>query len=80
MMNLERKLEEKTQEFEEALKKIERLEERQVEVKRSAEENEGKLILDEAFFPTAVTTPDRVHKASSLPAFLPIDPEEPEDD
>ena len=71
-------LEEKTQQLKEALKKIERFEEKQVEVMWSAEENEGELILDEASFPTVVTTHDRVPKASSLPAILPINPE-PED-
>ena len=73
-------LEEKTQQLKEALKKIERFEEKQVEVMWSAEENEGELILDEASFPTVVTTHDRVPKASSLPAILPVDPEEPGDD
>ncbi len=49
---------EKNRRKKEALKKIERFEERQVEVMRCAEENEKELILEKASFSTAVTTPD----------------------
>ena len=70
-------LKEQLEEAEGTIKELRKeLQGREERVEMQSVEGEGhSLILDQNYPPTTVMTPDRIPKASSLPAFLPIIPE-----